>query len=36
MNLQMSKAYTNIPTFMDACIFAFVKDQLLSRVMMCL
>lgn len=34
--LQMSKGYTSIPTFMDACIFAFVKDQLLSRVVMCL
>lgn len=34
MKLQMSKGYASIPTFMDACIFAFVKDQLLSGVVM--
>lgn len=36
MKLQMSKGYASMLTFVDACIFAFVKDQMLSRVVMCL
>lgn len=36
MKLQMSKGFASLPTLMDAWIFAFVKDQLLSRVVMCL